>query len=482
VKISPILHQIPCTSIIIPRDTRQRKKIDTSDLEPSIAKIGVLNPIILSDDLTLIAGERRLQSSLNLGLETIPAIFISELPSSQAQLIELTENLKRKDLTWQETCLAFQRVHELFMQEARAESRFWNIEATAEDLGCSSRHVRSQLRVAKAFTGPQGEKLSKIDSFQSAYNMITRLDERKATDALADIADGVGDFFDEHEDSLTTGEENGTDNSDMGDTRLNPVGMDISSTTESAEVRKELKRGKNIVNSTNSSNESIVCESFLSWAPSYSGPPFNLLHCDFPYGVNIFGGKWSGRDSHETYGDTKDEYVALIECLCGNLDRIMSPSAHLLFWFSMEHYRETLDIFSSLAPDLIFQKFPLIWSKSDNVGIVPDPRRGPRRVYETAFIASREDRPIVKTVSNWYAAPTDKRYHHSTKPEPMLRHFLTMFVDETTRLLDPTCGSGSALRAAESLEASYVFGLEQDKGFAEGARIALRDFRTLRGK
>lgn len=477
-KISPTLHQIPCTSIIIPRDTRQRKKIDTSDLEPSIAKIGVLNPIILSDNLTLIAGERRLQSSLNLGLETIPAIFISELPPSQAQLIELTENLKRKDLTWQETCLAFQCVHELLMQEAKAEGKFWNIEATAADLGCSSRHVRNQLRVAKAFAGPQLEKLSKIDSFQSAFNMITRLDERKATDALADIADGVGEFFDERE------QEEQNENDVLDRTDLTPDDLGIPSSPESAEAGSENKvAGASLARIRQApQEESILCDSFLSWAPSYSGPPFNLIHCDFPYGVNVFGGKWSGRDSHETYGDTKDEYVALIECLCENLDRLAAPSAHLLFWFSMEHYRETLDIFSSLAPDLIFQKFPLVWSKSDNVGIVPDPRRGPRRVYETAFIASREDRPIVKTVSNWYAAPTDKRYHHSTKPEPMLRHFLTMFVDETTRMLDPTCGSGSALRAAESLGASYVFGLEQDKSFVEGARTAPRDFRTLRGK
>jgi tRNA G10 N-methylase Trm11 len=62
----------------------------------------------------------------------------------------------------------------------------------------------------------------------------------------------------------------------------------------------------------------------------------------------------------------------------------------------------------------------------------------------------------------------------------MLRHFFQMFVDENTRLLDPTCGGGSALRAAESLGASQVLGLEINKEYADNARVALKNFRNLR--
>jgi len=45
---------------------------------------------------------------------------------------------------------------------------------------------------------------------------------------------------------------------------------------------------------------------------------------------------------------------------------------------------------------------------------------------------------------------------------------MQMFVDENTTLLDPTCGSGSALRAAESLGARHVLGLEKDEEYAKG--------------
>ena len=95
-------------------------------------------------------------------------------------------------------------------------------------------------------------------------------------------------------------------------------------------------------------------------------------------------------------------------------------------------------------------------------------------------IGSRGDRLIVRAVSNAYPSPTTKEIHQSEKPEPMLRHFFQMFVDENTRMLDPTCGSGTALRAAESLGAKHTIGLEINKEFVERSRAALRKARTLR--
>jgi DNA modification methylase len=52
-----------------------------------------------------------------------------------------------------------------------------------------------------------------------------------------------------------------------------------------------------------------------------------------------------------------------------------------------------------------------------------------------------------------------------------------MFVDEYTEMLDPTCGSGTALRAAEALGARRVVGIEIDKEFVDRANIALEKSR-----
>jgi site-specific DNA-methyltransferase (adenine-specific) len=82
---------------------------------------------------------------------------------------------------------------------------------------------------------------------------------------------------------------------------------------------------------------------------------------------------------------------------------------------------------------------------------------------------------------NSYAAPTaGNKIHPSQKPEPMLRFFLQMLVDETTTMLDPTCGSGAALRAAEDLGAKSVLGLELDPNYAQSANTMTLKARVLR--
>jgi DNA methylase len=141
----------------------------------------------------------------------------------------------------------------------------------------------------------------------------------------------------------------------------------------------------------------------------------------------------------------------------------------------MHYYQWTLDYIMD-STDIVLDPFPLMWVKSDK-GLLPDPQRGPRRMYETCFFGSLGDRKIVKSVKNVFTCPTDHKDHMSTKPEPMLRHFFEMFVDETTIMLDPTCGSGTALRAAEALKAKHVLGVEIDEEFAKRAELRLWEAR-----
>jgi len=220
-------------------------------------------------------------------------------------------------------------------------------------------------------------------------------------------------------------------------------------------------------------------DSFLTWLPAYSGPKFNFLHCDFPYGIDVFAGKQSGRERQEhIYEDKPEVFWDLLAALLQGRDTIMQASCHVMFWFSMDYYSEIFAFFRAHAPEFHINPFPLIWHKSDGSGITPDPQRGPKRAYETALLAYRGDRKVVRSVGNFYAAPTDKKYHHSAKPEPMLRQFFQLFVDEHTQMLDPTCGGGSSVRAAESLGAKRVLGIEKEKPVFDLACEALRHFRA----
>lgn len=212
-------------------------------------------------------------------------------------------------------------------------------------------------------------------------------------------------------------------------------------------------------------------QSFLEWAPSYTGSKFNLIHCDFPYGINANNAKQGIAARLSAYDDSSSIYFDLLKCLATNLDNFCAPSAHLIFWFSMEYYSVTWELLK-LLDDFTFDYHPLIWMKSDNIGLLPDPQRGPRRIYETAFFGRRGDRKIIRAKSNAYHGPTSFEIHPHEKPIPMLTHFMEMCVDGQTRLIDPTAGSGTALRAAKGLGAQTCYGLEQNPDYARRANEA----------
>jgi hypothetical protein len=229
--------------------------------------------------------------------------------------------------------------------------------------------------------------------------------------------------------------------------------------------------------------DSIWNLDFNEWAKTYDGPKFNFVHCDFPYGINADEFNQGGGDTYGSYEDDSKTYWRLCKSLCDNLDRLCLTECNFMFWFSMKHYAKTLEFFAKHS-DIKFDPFPLVWMKSDNSGIVSDHRRGPRRIYETAFFGSRGDRWIAHPVSNAFAWPADKdtRIHMSPKPVEVLQHFFKMFVDGSTLMLDPTAGSGNALIAAKSLGAQYVLGLEENEDFCKDANRAVKNARAAKGE
>jgi hypothetical protein len=137
----------------------------------------------------------------------------------------------------------------------------------------------------------------------------------------------------------------------------------------------------------------------------------------------------------------------------------------------MRYYTETLQFLRRTR--FIVDDFPLIWVK--DLGLLPDPNRGPRRVYETALFGRAGDRKVVRAVSNAVTLPRGSDHiHMSVKPVPVLEHFFRMLVDGSTSLFDPTAGGGTALQAATTLGAFSVSGLEINPEFASRANSALQ--------
>lgn len=403
---------VPISSIIINRDERQRRALpEIPELAESIAARGLIHPIVIDQDYVLIAGERRLTACKLLGWTAITAQFAEDLSPYELQCIEFEENVKRVNLTWQEETAALERFHNLKTEHEEN----WTAEKTAEELGLNLSKVNRSLRVAKEL---DNEKVASAPKFSAAFNVVQRNLERRKASITNAVEEQVAEVLPSEDET--------------------PV---VSAP--------------------------ILNANFHEWQETYDGPKFNLIHCDFPYGINVADSPRQNAALSDHYQDSPDIYWALLGRLELAMQNVVADNAHLIFWFSMDYYHLTVEWLEKMGWTV--NPFPLIWHKSDNAGIAPDPQRFPRRTYETALFAYRGHGKLTQAgpKANSFAHPGKRTdaIHISEKPEPMLKHFLSMVCDEYTSFLDPTCGSGNSLRVARDLGAERIQGIELSSEF-----------------
>ena len=396
--------------IFIDRDKRQRRELTgIKELAWSLNAIGQINPITITRQGELIAGERRLTAAKENGWTHINVQFAEDLDPATRHLIELEENVRRVDLSWQDQCLAVEEYHKLRSEEDKS----WTANKTASALGISPANVAEKRSVAQELIRGN-TRIAEAPKFSIAKGIVLRENERKQASVIEAVTEAI-----------------------TGEAAPKPVAP-------------------------------LVHTDFNEWVKFYEGPKFNFIHCDFPYGVNADKHAQGAAASFGGYADGEEVYYKLLDSLAAGMSNVVAESAHLMFWFSMDFYQYTIERLSEMGWDV--QRFPLIWHKSDNLGILPDPSRGPRRIYETCLIASRGDRKIIRAVSNVVSHSTTKTIHMSEKPVGMLTKFMEMFVDEYSSVLDPTAGSANALKAAQARGAKIVLGLEQNEEFFNRAK------------
>ena len=109
-----------CPKAIRVNPYQPRKKFRQEQLEElmeSIQRHGIIQPLVVSrlDDgeYELIAGERRLRASQNLGLEKVPVV-VRDADSQQKLELALIENIQRENLNPVETAIAYRKLLDEF--------------------------------------------------------------------------------------------------------------------------------------------------------------------------------------------------------------------------------------------------------------------------------------------------------------------------------------------------------------------------------
>jgi ParB family transcriptional regulator, chromosome partitioning protein len=107
---TPIGRLVPIDQIDANPNQPRQVMGDLSELMASIAEKGIIEPIIVRQRgrrFQIVAGERRYQAAIQVGLREIP-IVIREVDDNEIIEIALVENLQRKDLTAFEEAEALQ--------------------------------------------------------------------------------------------------------------------------------------------------------------------------------------------------------------------------------------------------------------------------------------------------------------------------------------------------------------------------------------
>ena len=418
---------LPLSALTIPPD-RQRREFDPEALEElgtSIQRLGLLHPIVVrtlpDGQYHLVAGERRLRAITRLydlweetitcggspvPFRQIPCLSLGDLSPLDAEEAELDENLRRKDLTWQEHAAALKRLSLLrIAQDVQATgdkpapSQSVTKLAT-EVLGRSDGAFRDQIRkeliVADHLDNPE---VAKATTMQEAFKVLKQQEQRTKNEALA------------------------------------------------VEVGRSLS----------SSSHTLLHGSALDLlaSPDFQGS-FDVICSDPPYGMNAhqFGnaaGRMSaGSGITHQYDDSYENWQQLMSDLIPLVTAAAKPQAHMYLFCDFDRFHE-LKALCEASNWYVFRT-PLVYFKTGG-GRVPLPEMGPRRCYELCLYAVRGKKPVTHIYPDVIQAAADAQESHGAqKSVAVFQNLLQRSCNPGDTVLDPCAGTGTVALAAHALK------------------------------
>lgn len=191
---------------------RKRELGDISQLAQSIKEIGLINPITILPDGTLVAGRHRLAACASIKWEEID-VSIAQLDQLHAELAEIDENLIRSELTWTEQDKQLKRRKEIYealhpetkhVTERGGPGRGHKTSdivspvltpSFAEDVsaktGVSTRTVERSIQRAEAFTDEQMDLLEQADVTKTEATKIAQLPQPEREEAIKLVSRGI---------------------------------------------------------------------------------------------------------------------------------------------------------------------------------------------------------------------------------------------------------------------------------------------------
>ena len=208
--------RIKISNIKINPGRREAEPKAVEELARSITAVGLMNPVTLDQNNTLVAGLHRLEAAKLLGWTEIECTTIG-MDSVQAKLAEIDENIVRTKLNRQELCeqlLRRKEIYETLHPETRHGMRNGQTaknanlatletksfaEDTAEKIGMSKRAVSRLLQIANNLTGDARRIVEAHNMTQDTALKLSRLQHDEQVEAASMLAAGTMESVEQYQ-------------------------------------------------------------------------------------------------------------------------------------------------------------------------------------------------------------------------------------------------------------------------------------------
>lgn len=422
-------------------DATGRYRGDMGDIEvlaEDIKERGLIQPLSINANKRLLAGGRRHAASTLAGLTEVPVIIREGNDEIDAREVELMENIRRKDMTWQEQAKLTQEIHRLYSEKDPG----WNQRRTAQLLEQGEMNISRAIKLANAIE--VNPEIAKCKTADDATKVIKKAEENAI----------VAELVKRQQEKVEA--------------------VDTSTTGGRMEVA--LARVWKLADANYK-----IGDVFSGLSSLKTDGAVDLIECDPPYGVDLGtltdrpdkGADLRSRD--KDYVEVADvDYPQFLSKLTKELYRVAGKNCHLVFWFAFRWYPEVIASLTEAGwkPDLV----PALWIK-DN-GRTPRPDLLLARSYEPFIVARKGNPTIIKqgTLNTFVTTGEKNKYHPAQRPVQLMEDILGTFLDEGRQqiVLSPFLGSGAILRACYNLGLSG-FGWDSNDEYKDKFLLAVED-------
>lgn len=467
------------------------------DLMDSIREHGIIQPIVLNFDEEnkphLVAGWCRLQASLKLGLTEIPYVLRKNLPPDLAKALELEENLRRREMTWQENILGIYETHQIKTRLAAKDLKTWGQRQTGAVLGIKASLVNVALVLARAMLAGN-EAVINATSVDEAEKALLAQKQDSLTALLASKAGvtlAVSSATKVKSKSsgpigipgLTSPLQSSTPLTDT-DLTIDPAILgDLMPTRSKSEQNVQPGGRQKHVVELSKMLFNVSCHDWFEQAQPES---IDLIYTDIPYGIDMVNlEEVDGVEDVVAHAHEVEENVEQMPRFLNGAFKVLKKDSYLLFWYDLKHHEKLFNWATEAGFKV--QEWPVIWLKTHQCRNMA-PQYSWTKATEYVMVC-RKGSPTLKKAQakNFIAANglAEKKLQRNpfSKPFEFSKELLDPIVLPGMTMLDCYAGGGSLLRAGINMGLK-VIGLEKDTkqfpGLQESIRQTYRNM--LRGE